>query len=243
MRKIIIINPSSKTSCLGASTNKPKPKQRSNTMARKRRKSSKRARAARRGWRRRKRTRSNPKRRRTYGTRRRKTNGRKRSYRRRTRRNPRLKMPSVRSMFGGPALTKSFSILTGFVGGFILPSMLIQQLPITDASTRMWADRLKGLAVVLLGSMVNMQGRRAITKDIGTGLVVSGFYDLLAMNVPQLPLPTVTPKPLSLTPSEPVTTTGAGFSPGEGADVIGAGISNYADADVIGEELELDDIV
>ena len=144
-------------------------------------------------------------------------------------------------MFGGPALTKTFSILAGFVGGFALPPMLVAQLPISDANTRMWVDRLKGLAVVLLGSMVNMQGRRVITKNIGTGLVVAGFYDLLAMNVPQLPLPTVTPKALIPGTEEPVTTTGAGFAPGQNADVIGATISTYADADTIGDDLELDD--
>ena len=214
-------------------------------MARKRSRKRKRARSRKLGWRRRSRTRRNP-RRRTRS--RRRTTSRKRTYRkrsrRRVRRNPRLKMPSMKTMFGGPALTKTFSILAGFVGGFALPPMLVAQLPISDANTRMWVDRLKGLAVILLGSMVSMQGRRAITKNVGTGLVVAGFYDLLAMNVPQLPLPTVTPKPLLPGGGDEVPAAagvGAGFAPGQNADVIGAGISNYADAETIGDDLELDD--
>lgn len=256
MRKIIIINPSSKASCLGAGANKSKPKQRSRIMStrtrRRRRRRSARSnswynasgahsRAARLGHRRRKRsTRRNPRRRVM-----RRTHARRRSYRRR--RNPAraFRLPTVRRMFGGPALTRSLAIVAGFVGGFTIPPMILDQFPIANATTKEWIGRLKGLASVLLGTMLATGGKRALTKDVGTGFVVAGFYDLLAMNVPQLPLPTITPKPLlghdhgpGITPDM-----GAGFAPGQQADVIGAGISQYADADVVGEDLDIDDIV
>ena len=109
---------------------------------------------------------------------------RKRVVRRR-RRNPAGFTKSIRSTFQGATLKRAFGLGVGFLGG-------LQVMQLVTAGTLLgrpvWTPPAlvtgtlrpgMGLVNIILGGFVVTKSRKAMVKDIGTGLVAAGAVDVI----------------------------------------------------------------
>jgi hypothetical protein len=78
-------------------------------------------------------------------------------------------------------------LAAGFIGGAVA-------MPFVSMAAQKTIDKLGaykkyyGVAHVLLGGLLLWKGKKALLKDVGTTLMASGVYDLIAENVPQIGL-------------------------------------------------------
>lgn len=184
------------------------------------------ARAAKLGWRRRRRSRrrnpgpvilgGNP-----FRLGRRLRRGR-RSYRRM---NPAaaLSMRSIKGAFSMPNLVNVAGITGGFVLGVKATQFIVK--PAFMKNMR----RFAGAVHVLAGFIIGAMGRKPLMKSLGLGFASAGIYDLVTQNVPQLKL-----SPVS----------GVDLDSGEdmsGADVIDISGADAGEIEVVGADLNDDD--
>jgi len=148
------------------------------------------AKAARKGWKRRRasspsrkrRKRKNP----AYGrSRRRNPVYRRRINRRRRRRNPNI-MASVRRAFSRQWLMQSLTVGGGVVAGFMGMPLVYRLVPESNRTT---LRPYLGIVHVLIGALMAGMLRNARMKQMGVVIAGTGVYDLLAQNISQLGLP------------------------------------------------------
>lgn len=88
----------------------------------------------------------------------------------------------LKQAFNRKHIVNIASLGIGFVGG-IKAQKYINQL---DALVSY--RRFTGLIPFILGTIIGVKGRREAIKSIGAGLSLSGLYDLVTQNVPQIGL-------------------------------------------------------
>jgi len=81
-------------------------------------------------------------------------------------------------------MLNAVTLLIGIAGGGMLKGFASKFVP--EGQSRDWFQKLYGVAAIIVGAALNMKGKRAEVKSIGTGMVVFGLYDALVSNVPQL---------------------------------------------------------
>ncbi len=159
---------------------------------------------------------------------------RRRKYSRR--RNP----VRMRQYFGKTRMTNAISLLVGIGGAAGIKAFASRMVG------NEWFDRTFGILAIIMGATLNMRGRRAMTKSVGTGMVVFGLYDAIVSNVPMLGayLPTIG-KPsfisgYSYGRSTYPSMMGASVNDGD-IEVVGANVSMDMSPEIVGTEMDLAD--
>lgn len=101
--------------------------------------------------------------------------------RRRYRRNP-AGRGILKSAFNKKHMVNILSLGVGFVGG------IKAQKYINDMEFMANFRRFSGLIPFVLGTMLGIRGKGEAVKSVGAGLSLSGLYDLVTQNVPQIGL-------------------------------------------------------
>lgn len=179
----------------------------------------------------------------------RRTSGRRRS-RRRTRRNPKF---TLKRAFNQRAIMRGLAILVGFTGGVALPGLIMPVVPKDmDTKARDVIRKLMGIPVVMIGGWVSMQGRKKDTKNVGTGLIVAGVYDLLASWLPPEMskfIPQVSPPIFKAATTSTETETASGYFMGSSinrsgrVEIVGANINSYQEPEIVGEDMDIVDSI
>lgn len=103
--------------------------------------------------------------------------------RRRTyRRNPSRTRGLLKTAFSRKHVINILSLGVGFVGG------IKAQKYINGVEAFMNFRRWTGLIPFILGTIVAVRGKSEAVKSVGAGLSLSGMYDLVTQNIPQIGL-------------------------------------------------------
>lgn len=236
-RLITIINP------IGGNYTHHREKTKQSTkgekMAARRKKRSKKRSTKRKSYKKRAKRRNPVSRKRTY-----KKRTKRRSYKkvaRRRRRNPKFKMPKMKGMFTQSRLINAFALLAGIGGSAILKQMSMGMI------VNPMFSRIYGLLSIVAGATINMQGKRKVTKSVGTGMVVYGLFDLLVTNIPQAAqyLPGITgPTAFMGNLDYGRSVMGANIGAGENTNVVGMGanIDSNIPSEIVGD-YDIDDFI
>lgn len=156
-------------------------------------------------------------RRKTMARRRRKVS-RRRITRRRYRRNPARGGAIVRQAFSRKNILNVAGLGVGFIGG------IKAQKYINNVEALMQFRRFTGAIPFILGTLLAVRSRRESIKSVGAGLSLSGLYDLVTQNIPQL----------NLSPVEGVDLDDdTNYNTGTAIDVDGTAIDVEGDDDVV----------
>jgi len=174
----------------------------------------------------------NPRRKTMKRKRRKAASKRKTVARRKYRKNPVARRKYRRNPVGRGILKQTFNksnimniagIGVGFIGGIKLHKF------INNVEMLMNYRRFTGLIPLILGSIVAVRSRKSAMKSLGTGIALSGMYDLVSQNIPQL----------QLSPVEGIDLEDNAYY-GTAIDVDGSTIDlEGEDINVLGEDVEL----
>ncbi len=161
--------------------------------------------------------------------------------------------------FGRNRVQNAVLMLVGVGVGATLKGLLVNFAPV--GASRDWAERLYGVASVILGVTVQANSRRKAVKSAGVGLVVFGVYDLIVSNTPLGDfLPTIG-APVGFQRAKAIaeeaeqangyygnfgqnTYAGMGAGINQGVpEVVGANISSGVAPEVIGDDYDLSDML
>lgn len=156
------------------------------------------------------------------------------SRRLRRRRNP--SRSGGRKLFGfiDTNLLMSFALGgAGFVATvkFINPQLAKLAIMAPTAEGPSWANRLKGLAYIAASLFAIAKVKNRVVRDLAIGVGVAGAYDVIAQNIPQAGLASLSGMDYSL----------VGYDPMLGEDVGPYDLANLngADASLMGQDVVL----
>lgn len=99
----------------------------------------------------------------------------------------------VKKTFTKGNLMPVAGLTLGFLGGSVVANKARGWMATQTWSGASTASKWIGLLNLILGAAVTVKGKGALVKSAGTGVAISGAYDVLAVNVPTLALPNINP--------------------------------------------------
>ena len=164
----------------------------------------------------------------------------RRVNRRKYRRNPRarFRIPRPREVFTRERMMRGIALVAGLGIGGVTKGFIANLLP-AGQGTEMF-KRFAGAGVMMVGAMVNFGSRQQVMKNIGTGMVVFGIYDLIVSNLPAEIIrffPTISPPTaFGNNMSYGRSVYGAQLPQAGGpVEIVGANISSVIAPEVVGE--------
>ena len=99
----------------------------------------------------------------------------------------------VKKTFTRGNLMPIAGLTLGFLGGSVVANKARGWIAEQTWSGADTASKWVGLLNLILGAAVSVKGKGVLVKSSGAGVALSGAYDLVAVNVPSLALPNISP--------------------------------------------------